>query len=348
LCAGAGGWSAQLAGAGAQGTVSQSGEGPGSLRVRLQHLAISDFEPAPERLAAQPAGPQGVGARAAFDPNQAPTLDLSCDALTVGGADLGRLALITSRIADGQQTETLRLAGRDMAVDAKGRWRRRQGQSSAELSFAASSAHIGTVLQAFGYAQTMDAKETRIEGQLAWPTEPDGLELAKAQGELRLEVHNGTLKSVEPGAGRVLGLLNLYALPRRLSFDFRDVVSKGMGFDRLAGSFRLAGGQAVTEDLAINGPSLKLEMRGRIGLAAHDYDQRVTVYPDVSTGVTVGATLLGGPIAGGIALVAQQLFGKPFNQLGQFSYHVTGSWDNPQIRRGGEQPPAPASERGSG
>ncbi|WP_293370887.1 AsmA-like C-terminal region-containing protein, partial [Nevskia sp.] len=132
------------------------------------------------------------------------------------------------------------------------------------------------------------------------------------------------------------------ALPRRLLFDFKDVVADGLGFDKLKGSFTLADGNAVTDDLNIDSPSLKIEMRGRIGLAARDYDQKVTVFPDISTGVTIGATLLGGPIAGGIVLVAQQLFDKPFNQLGSFSYRVTGSWDDPTVLQGGD-PPAPTS-----
>jgi uncharacterized protein YhdP len=156
-------------------------------------------------------------------------------------------------------------------------------------------------------------------------------------------VTKGQLKAVEPGAsGRILGLLNLYALPRRLLLDFRDVAGQGLGFDSLKGSFKLADGQATTDDLDVVNPSLKIELRGRIGLAARDYDQRVTVRPDFSTGVTVGATLLGGPIGGGIALVVQQLAGKPLSALTQFSYRVTGSWDDPHIDSGSEPRAVPA------
>jgi len=74
-------------------------------------------------------------------------------------------------------------------------------------------------------------------------------------------------------------------------------------------------------------------LRGRIGLAARDYDQRITVYPDVSGGVTLGALLLGGPALGAIALVAQEVLDKPLDQVTQLSYRVTGSWDNPQVKR---------------
>ena len=208
--------------------------------------------------------------------------------------------------------------------------------SSADLKFDLRSDAIDEVLRVFGYTPNLVAKASHFSGAVAWPRVPAGLELSQAVGSIDIALERGSLKAVEPGAGRVLGLVNLYALPRRLLFDFRDVVSEGLGFDELKGSFKLAEGDAVTDNLDIDGPSLKVQMRGRIGLAARDYDQKVTVFPDLSTGVTVGAALLGGPIAGGILLVAQQLFDKPFNQLGKFSYRVTGSWDDPTVIKSGE------------
>ena len=42
-----------------------------------------------------------------------------------------------------------------------------------------------------------------------WPQDPEGLELAQARGTIALQVDKGVLNAVKPGAGRVLGLLNL-------------------------------------------------------------------------------------------------------------------------------------------
>jgi uncharacterized protein YhdP len=161
---------------------------------------------------------------------------------------------------------------------------------------------------------------------------------------VHLEFDNGQLRAVEPGAGRVLGLMNFYALPRRLTLNFRDVVSSGLGFDKITGDFELRDGSAHTQNLRVAGPSVRMDVKGRIGLVARDYDQEVTVYPDVSGGVTLGAVLLGGPIAGALALIAQEIMGKPLNQVTQLTYRVTGSWDNPQVTRGAgsqTQPPEP-------
>ena len=54
--------------------------------------------------------------------------------------------------------------------------------------------------------------------------------------------------------------------------------------------------------------------------------------------------LLGGPIAGAVALIAQEVLNKPLNQVTQLSYRVTGGWDNPQVTQGPAAPAAPATE----
>ncbi len=318
----------------ATGTVDWQPENGGSVVARFDQLALDALPPLPPTQAgvAPPDSP--------FDPTRAPLFDIDAQALSLGGVSLGRLQVATARVADGQRIDRLALVGGRLDGSASGNWLRREAASSAALSFDVKSDAIGEVLRVFGYTPNLAAENAHFQGSVVWPRVPAGLELSQATGDIAIDLKRGALKAVEPGAGRVLGLVNLYALPRRLLFDFKDVVADGLGFDRLRGQFKLADGNAMTDDLNIDSPSLNIEMRGRIGLAARDYDQKVTVIPDISTGVTVGAALLGGPIAGGILLVAQQLFDKPFNQLGSFSYRVTGSWDDPTVLRGADALPA--------
>jgi len=325
----------------AEGLLEWRSAAGGALRARLQRLTLDALPPLPETEATTPeASP--------FDPAAAPTLALDFNRVTLGEVDLGHFQLQTARVADGQRIEQLRLDGGRLVVDAHGSWLRHssggEAGSSAELAFRIQSSAIAEVLKVFGYAPNLRAADARFEGRLNWPRVPAGLELSQAHGQIDLDLHRGALSTVKPGAGRVLGLFNLYALPRRLQFDFRDVVSKGLSFDTIKGQFQLADGNANTDDLEIKGASLRLLMKGRIGLAARDYDQRITVYPDFSTSVAVGATLIGGPIAGGLVLLGQQLFSKPFSKLGKFSYRVTGSWDNPEVIKGADEaPPPPAT-----
>ena len=68
---------------------------------------------------------------------------------------------------------------------------------------------------------------------------------------MNIDMRDGQLVKVQPGVGRVLGLLSLAQLPRRLTLDFRDFFEKGFAFDRIHGDVRVAAGSARTANLSI-------------------------------------------------------------------------------------------------
>lgn len=339
------GWQIDLDGEGAAGQLAWRSAAGGHLDARLQRLKVEVLPPDPA------AGP--ADAATPTDPSRLPTLDVLCEQLTVGSASLGRVQLQTERIDAGQVLRRLHLDGGIAGLDASGAWRRGDGQSSGELRFDLDTGDIGKLLGAFGYAQSLDAQRAHFTGEAAWAPTADGLRWEEATGGIHLDIDDGQLRAVQPGASRILGLINFYALPRRLLLNFDDVVGEGLAFDRIKGNFALAGGAATTADLHIEGPSLRMDIKGRVGLLERDYDQRVTVYPDVSSGVTLGAVLLGGPAVGALVLLAQELLDKPLDQVTQLSYRITGPWDNPRVERlegagpgggsGGGAPAAPPS-----
>jgi len=316
-----------------------------SVSAQFSHLALRPLSSAP--VAVADAGTAKPATDSPLDPGTLPTLDLDCAALSVDGRAFGHLQVQTARSAAGQTLQTLKLSGAGVDLQASGGWQRDPGGagSTAQLGFRLDVDKLTDTLGALGFARNVGAQHAVFSGSLSWPAATAGVDLAQAQGQVSIGLRNGLLKVVKPGAGRVLGLLNIYALPRRLLFNFRDVVDKGLAFDTVDGHFALGQGQAVTRDLDIVGPSVRMDVRGRIGLAARDFDEVVTVYPDISTGVTLGAALLGGPLAGGIALLAQQLVGKALDTLTRLSYRVTGSWDNPQVVRVGGSRADAAADR---
>jgi uncharacterized protein YhdP len=154
------------------------------------------------------------------------------------------------------------------------------------------------------------------------------------------------LLDVEPGAtGRALGLLSLAKLPRRLTLDFTDLFGEGFGFDRIGGNFVLDNGNAYTERLEIDGPAAKIEISGRVGLAAQDYDELVTVTPYLNSSLPLAGALAGGPAIGAAVIVAEKLLkGKlGLNELARKQYEVTGPWANPVVKL--LNAPEPEAER---
>ena len=86
----------------------------------------------------------------------------------------------------------------------------------------------------------------------------------------------------------------------------------------------------------VDGPSARILITGRVGIADQDYDEQVTVTPYLKTGVTLVGSLAAGPAIGAALLVAESLLEKqagPLSRMAQKQYSVTGPWAAPVITR---------------
>ena len=333
---------ATLQGEGTQGSLRLS-PGGNTLNARFSRLQL---QATPKSAVANAVTPVSEPT----DPTRAPTLEVGVEALTIGGQSFGALTLQSERTASGQRLRQFSLKGGIATLAAEGEWRRSQGMTEAQSRFTVTSDDLAGTLQALGYAPTLAGRNARIQGDLTWPAAARGFDWPQGRGEVSLAVEDGALRMVEPGnTSRVLGLFNFYALPRRLTLDFGDVVSQGLGFDRIEGQFRLADGVARTDDLTVQGPSLRVAVRGELGLAAQNYNQVITVTPNTK-GITLGALLLGGaasvaaPVLPVLAVIANQVIDAPLGQVTQLTYRLTGSWDNPEIQKLDDAPAIPREE----
>jgi len=77
-------------------------------------------------------------------------------------------------------------------------------------------------------------------------------------------------------------------------------------------------------------------MDGRIGLASHDFNQKIVVTPSLSSSVAIAGGIAGGPVVGAAIFLVQQLLHRPIGKASQITYHLTGPWDKPQITKAGQ------------
>ncbi|GEM_PF-1749575 len=284
------------------------------------------------------------------DPAQLPVLNLSVKNFRLGDEGLGHLRLVTQAMPVGVRLSTLEIGGRRIEVRGGGQWQRENGQSSARLLLNINGNDIVGLLNATGYAPSITAEQADVFMEVDWAPAASGLEMEQLNGKMSFDLVDGSLLEVKPGAGRVLSLLSFYSLPRRLTLDFSDVLGKGTAFDKLTGVFAIEKGNATTDDLVVTTPSARIEVRGRVGLAAQDYDQVVTIYPGVASGVALAGAVLGGPVLGIGLWLAQELLEKPLDQVAKLSYRLTGSWDEPVVEPLGAEVrkspanPAPAAD----
>jgi uncharacterized protein YhdP len=181
-----------------------------------------------------------------------------------------------------------------------------------------------------------------LEGTLAWPGQPHDFTLPSLSGSFKVRAERGQFAKLEPGAGKLLGLLSLQSLPRRAIFDFRDVFSEGFAFDTIEGNVRVARGILLTEDFSISGPSAFVTLSGEASLPQETQAITLKVVPEVGEGMALAATVLGTPVLGLSTLLLSKLLQNPLGKAVSYEYRVTGSWDNPVVTRlSAPPPPAP-------
>jgi uncharacterized protein YhdP len=259
----------------------------------------------------------------------------SADAFNVAKAHLGSVQATIAKHDDGITLDQLSVTSPSFAIQAKGEWRGKDA-GVARLAGTWTSTDLEATLAQLGAPDVISAKTGRVDFDLNWLGAPSADSLSESTGHVQITLDKGQLLSVKPGAGRVLGLASIAALPRRIAGDFSDLTDKGLAFDTARGDFTLRNGSATTDNVLIKGPAADIGIIGRIGLKAHDYDQTAVVTGNVGSTLPIAGiagAFVGGPVGVGAVLLFSQVFKQPLRGLARAYYRITGSWENPIIDR---------------
>ena len=301
------------------------------ITARLQRL----YWPKDATIGKAPAVAAAAGALAdnpantGINPSALPPLHLWVSDLRLGDAKLGDARLETWPTARGLHIDQLRALSSRVQITGSGDWDGSASDSHTQMRIEFAAENLGDMLSALGYEGLFDGGKTHDRLDARWPGAPSALALANMDGKLSVNVSNGRIPEVPPGVGRLFGLVSVAELPRRLTLDFGDVFGKGLAFDSIKGDFRLADGNATTDNLVILGPAANISISGRTGLRAHDYDQQVRVVPHIGNSLPLVGAVVGGPIGAAAGFAMQGLLGHGLNQAAAARYKVTGSWDKP-------------------
>ena len=270
---------------------------------------------------------------ATLDPRDLPSLQADIKHFHFGNHDFGGLQLKGTRTAQGLQVTSLHISDGSFNGTGTGSWLQVAAGQQNSLAFTLESSDVRATMQQLNYGDFISGKRGKLIANLHWPDGLDENLLGRASGTLEVQIDEGQLLNVQPGAGRVLGLLSVAALPRRLGLDFHDVTDKGLAFDRIHAEFTVLNGDARTQNLILRGPTAEIGIVGRMGLGARDYDQTAVVTGDVGSALPVAAVVAGGPVVGAAVLLFSQIFKEPLKGVARAYYHIGGSWDDPQVER---------------
>ena len=298
-----------------------------------------------------------------LDPRSVRPIELSIQQLHFNNLKFRNIALQSNKTEQGLTFDKIYFEAQDMHVDGTGSWHvteAEQQQSTFNLDLV--SIDVEDSLEDLGFSSALRKGELDSKINVNWQGAPHQYALANIFGTATLDMRDGVVKEVEPGAGRLLALLNLGAISRRLSLDFTDVTKKGFTFDSIKGELQLfKGGKLYSDGVAIKASAADILMSGSTNIVQRDYDQMIYVTPKVSGTLPAAGAVVGGPVGAAAGIVAERIVSVVgLNKVTQAVYKMTGTWEEPQLTRvkrkvekqvsaappqgGGQQSPAAPAE----
>lgn len=269
-------------------------------------------------------------------------LEINAQSFGLFDREIGQLNTHMEAERTGLRTRSLVIANPDGRLSGNG-WVSASHRQATQFDIEVESANAGKLLARLGISEGIKGGATTLNGKISWPGRPEDFAVANLDGSLKLNMKSGRFTQLDPGAGRLLGILSLQALPRRIVMDFRDVFSEGFSFDSIDGDVHIQRGIAYLPDLVIKGPSAVVNMKGRIDLAREEQDLRVTIQPRLDDSLAVAGALLGGPAVGVGTFVATKILQNPVSKAATYEYLIKGSWSEPVVTKL-PRPKAPAAE----
>ncbi len=314
-------WELQVASAEAAGRLALPFEFPGDVPmvVELERLRL---------------GERQRGGDGEPDPRRWPALRVAIGDLVFDGRQFGRVQAELARGTAGLTLNRFELQHAAFSAEGRGSWLvAESGRAECRLDVDLQAGDVAGFLSAMNLGEQITGRRGRLSARLRWPGPPEASAFGRLSGRLEIAAEDGRLVAVEPGAGRVLGLMSLAHLPRRLALDFGDLTGEGLAFDRVQGTFTLNDGEAWTDDLLLRGSAAEIGLAGRTSLRERSYDQTAVVTGQLGASLGVAGALAGGPAVGAALLLFSQVFKGALQGMTRGYYRITGSWDDPQVRR---------------
>ncbi|MEP6703103.1 MAG: AsmA-like C-terminal region-containing protein, partial [Betaproteobacteria bacterium] len=263
-----------------------------------------------------------------------PALDVTAESYVSKGKDLGKLELKARPEGTDWKIETLTLLNPESDLVASGRWRVQGAAQRTDLEVKLEFRDAAKFLARHGVTDGVRGGVGELKGQLNWIGGPQDFNYPTLNGGFGLEIRRGQFTKVDPGIGKLLGVLNLEALARRLRFDFRDVVAEGYSFDEMAGDIALKNGVMTTNNLHISGPSAKVQIAGSADIAKETQRLKIRVQPALSGGLAAAAAAATvNPIVGAGVLLGSTILRDPVGKMFAGEYDVSGTWVDPKVEK---------------
>jgi uncharacterized protein (TIGR02099 family) len=329
-------WTGSISAAEVTGDVAWQAVDRGKLMARLKRFDL----PASQVPVGGPKPPPAGTPPQSYQPRELPALDIVADDFIFRGKALGKLELAAVPEGRDWKIDKLRIANPDGSLAIEGLWQSSLTNPRTQINARLDVVNIGKFLDRLGLPPGIKDGTGKIEGPLSWNGVPYDIDYPSLSGNILVESQKGQFIKLDPGLGKLLGVLSLQSIPRRLSLDFRDIISEGLAYDDIISTVKINRGVAATDSMRINAASARIVLSGEVDIPRETQNLRVRVTPFVGDSLSVAGALtgalVGGPIAGVATYVLQNLLRNPINELASYEYRITGTWADPIVVRGAE------------
>ena len=263
-----------------------------------------------------------------------PLIDVSSEQLWWNRTNLGALEIETERISEGVRFKRVDVSAKNHKLAMSVDWIKRRKGSRTDFYGTLLADDMGVLLSQLGVSNDLKEASATIEYYGSWPKAPYQFSLAAMDADIDVKLENGRISSIEPGFGRVLGLLAMEQWIKRLTLDFGDLYKKGLSFNSIIGSFKMNRGKARTTNLLVDAIPAQITITGEADILSKTLDHRVTVVPKSSGAVPIAGTIVS-QIAGTITQVVTRDYKEGY--FFGSKYHVTGNWGDIQVKSMHEQ-----------
>jgi uncharacterized protein YhdP len=272
----------------------------------------------------------------AIDPRSFPPFVFTADKFLVRNKPLTNIMVVGEPIHDGLQFSQIEFGLVDLDAQGNGSWRQMDdGAVWSQFNVDMQTTDLADALESLGFESGLRNGNGDIKAQFTWPNAPHKLNLAEIIGSGSIDINDGSVVEVDPGAARLLALFNLSALTRRLSLDFKDVTAKGFAFNKIHGDLKLqSGGDLNMDKITVDSSAAVIEFSGTTNIVQQSYDQKVAVTPSVTDSLPAAGALVGGPIGAAAGFVVDKVAKVVgLNKALTYHYTMTGTWEQPNIEK---------------
>lgn len=258
-------------------------------------------------------------------------IHFSCEDLQYQGRSLGDVIVDLTDKPYGYEISRLTIGSDIFELTGKGTWHI-SDQPKSTLQGDVVGTNMGEMLNRFGYPSAIRESSGHFQYDFDWLGDPLDFSIQNVSGNAELRFDKGRILGIEPGLGRIMGLLNIESIKRRLQLDFSDVLEQGFVFDILQGNLKFNQAIASTEQMIIDGPSAKIELRGDTNLVEKTVNLDMLVTPHMGTGLPIAAAIAAGnPAVGAGVWLFDKITGSKIMKITEHHYHVSGTWSAPVI-----------------